>query len=167
MSDVMRLNPFSQSITSSSTCPVFCSRTSPPCRRLPASPQEVWRCRSCTPESCPGVGGDSGEAGQWAAGFGSAPPRRLCSASEVKWNIFRQQFVQNINWGINFFFFLAPQARYTVRCWNMAKELQKDCKLQSLLRFEKNEKFKWLLMHVLCYFFFVSLKWNICYIQCW
>lgn len=68
-----------------SSC-LFCScrASSSPSRLPPARPQEVWCGRSCSPEPRTDVGGDSGGAGQRAAGFGSSPPGRLCSATEVK-----------------------------------------------------------------------------------
>lgn len=59
-------------------------RASSSARRLPpARPQEVRRPRPRPPEPRPHVGGDSGGAGGRAAGSGSAPPRRVCGASEV------------------------------------------------------------------------------------
>lgn len=54
------------------------------CRLLPACPEEVRCCHSCSSEPRPDVGGDSGESRQRAVGFGSSPPGCLRSASEVK-----------------------------------------------------------------------------------
>lgn len=63
------------------------SRASSSARRLPpARPEEVRRPRPRPPEPRPHVGGDSGAAGRRATGSGSAPPRRVCRASEVSFH---------------------------------------------------------------------------------
>lgn len=62
-------------------------RASSSARRLPpARPEEVRRPRPRPPEPGPHVGGDSGAAGRRATGSGSAPPRRVCCASEVSFH---------------------------------------------------------------------------------
>lgn len=59
-------------------------RAPPPSRRLPPpAAEELRRRRPRSSERRPDVGGDSGGAGQRAAGLGSAPPGRLCGGSEV------------------------------------------------------------------------------------
>lgn len=115
------------------------SRASSSARRLPpARPEEVRRPRPRPPEPGPHVGGDSGAAGRRATGSGSAPPRRVCRASEVSFHhsllalcpapVLRTSAACLLM----FFLSLSAQARYSSHGGNMAEEFQKNCKFTFL-----------------------------------
>lgn len=106
------------------------------CRLLPACPEEVRCCHSCSSEPRPDVGGDSGESRQRAVGFGSSPPGCLRSASEVK----PSPHLQSFNMKMYCFALSSCRQRSVVVIKLLSTDVQAQCSWTSLYFLELKKR---------------------------